>query len=394
MAPASGRSALVAVGRIRNQQGDRNRVESVETVVVGAGVIGLAVARALANSGREVMVLDAADALGTGISSRNSEVIHAGIYYPPGSLKARLCVAGRTLLYDYCRSRHVAFRTCGKLIVAASDDDRDVLSRLRQRATANGVDDLLSLERADVAVLEPELETRGALLSPSTGIIDSHGLMLALLGEAEAAGAWLALGAPVRSIVPSGSGLILSVGGKETMNLEARELVNAAGLGAQHLASVTTGLDPLHVPALHLAKGSYFTLSGPSPFSRLVYPTPVAGGLGVHATLDLAGRCRFGPDVEWVRDTSYDVDPARALAFRDAVRRYWPGLPDDALAPDYSGIRPKLGTSGDSDFRIDGPADHGVGGIVNLFGIESPGLTASLAIARLVAHKLDAWRQR
>ena len=369
-------------------------MESVETVVVGAGVIGLAVARALANSGREVMVLDAADAMGTGISSRNSEVIHAGIYYPPGSLKARLCVAGRTLLYDYCRSRHVAFRNCGKLIVAVSDEDHDVLSGLKRRATANGVDDLAILKAADVAALEPELETRGALLSPSTGIIDSHGLMLALLGEAEAAGAWLALGAPVRSVVAEENALILTVGGRETMSLEARELVNAAGLGAQHLASVTTGLDPRHVPALHLARGSYFTLSGPSPFSRLVYPTPIAGGLGVHATLDLAGRCRFGPDVEWVRDIAYDVDPARARAFRDAVRRYWPGLPDGALAPDYSGIRPKLRTSGDSDFRIDGPAEHGTGGLVNLFGIESPGLTASLAIARLVMRKLDTWKQR
>ena len=369
-------------------------MESVETVVVGAGVIGLAVARALADSGREVMVLDAADAMGTGISSRNSEVIHAGIYYPPGSLKARLCVAGRTLLYDYCRSRHVAFRACGKLIVAVSEDDHDVLSKLRRRAAANGVDDLVILEAAEVAALEPELETCGALLSPSTGIIDSHGLMLALLGEAEAAGAWLALGSPVRDIVAEEKSLLVTVGGRETIILEARELVNAAGLGAQQLASVTTGLDPHHVPALHLARGSYFTLSGPSPFSRLVYPTPVAGGLGVHATLDLAGRCRFGPDVEWVRDISYDVDPARARAFRDAVRRYWPGLPDDALAPDYSGIRPKLRTSGDSDFRIDGPEEHGTGGLVNLFGIESPGLTASLAIATLVVRKLDAWKQR
>ena len=369
-------------------------MESVETVVVGAGVIGLASARELARSGREVIVLDAADAMGTGISSRNSEVIHAGIYYPPGSLKARLCVAGRTLLYDYCRSRHVEFRACGKLIVAVSDDDHDVLSRLRQRAMANGVDDLALLAAADVATLEPELETRGALLSPSTGIVDSHGLMLALLGEAQAAGAWLALGSPVRSIVAGANALLVTVEGRESLILEARELVNAAGLGAQHLASVTTGLDPLHVPALHLARGSYFTLSGPSPFSRLVYPTPVAGGLGVHATLDLAGRCRFGPDVEWVNDISFDVDPARAHAFRDAVRRYWPGLPDDALAPDYSGIRPKLRTSGDSDFRIDGPEEHGTGGLVNLFGIESPGLTASLAIARLVVHKLDAWKRR
>ncbi len=369
-------------------------MESVESVVVGAGVIGLAVARALARSGREVMVLDAADAVGTGISSRNSEVIHAGIYYPPGSLKARLCVAGKTLLYDYCQSRKVAFRNCGKLVVASSDDDREALVELRRRAAANGVDDLAILGANDVAALEPELETRGALLSPSTGIVDSHGLMLALLGEAEAAGAWLALGAPVDGVVADKKAFCVTVGGPQTMVLEAREVVNAAGLGAQALASRTTGLDQRHVPALHLARGSYFTLSGPSPFSRLVYPTPVTGGLGVHATLDLAGRCRFGPDVEWVCDATYDVDPRRGPGFCEAVRRYWPGLPDDALAPDYSGIRPKLRRSGNADFRIDGPADHATGGLVNLFGIESPGLTACLAIARLVVRKLDAWKHR
>ena len=368
-------------------------MEGVETVVVGAGVVGLAVARALAESGREVIVLDAAKAVGTGISSRNSEVIHAGIYYSPGSLKARLCVAGRRLLYDYCRSRHVAFRACGKLIVAVNDDDREVLAKLERRAVTNGVDDLSYLQAADVASMEPELKTCGALFSPSSGIIDSHGLMLALLGEAEAAGAWLALNVAVRSIVAEESGLTLNLDGDETMSLKARETVNAAGLDAQHLASMTTGLDPRHVPTLHLARGSYFTLSGPSPFSRLVYPTPVAGGLGVHATLDLAGRCRFGPDVEWVREISYSVDATRAHAFRDAVRRYWPGLADDALAPDYSGIRPKLAVVGEADFRIDGPADHGTGGLVNLFGIESPGLTASLAIAQLVLCKLDACKQ-
>ena len=369
-------------------------MESVETVIVGAGVIGLAVARELGQSGREVLVLEAADAIGTGISSRNSEVIHAGIYYPPGSLKARLCVAGRTLLYDYCRSRRVAFNACGKLIVAVSDDDLDVLETLERRAIANGVDDLSFLETAEVAELEPGLKTCGALFSPSTGIIDSHGLMLALLGDAEAAGAWLALGSPVSGLVSSNGALIITVGGREPMVLRARELVNATGLGAQHLASVTTGLDRRHVPPLHLARGSYFTLSGPSPFSHLVYPTPVAGGLGVHATLDLAGRCRFGPDVEWVDTIAYDVDGGRAGAFCDAVRRYWPGLPDGSLLPDYSGIRPKLAISGDSDFRVDGPESHGVDGLVNLFGIESPGLTACLAIARLVVKQLAGGERR
>ena len=365
-------------------------METVETVVIGAGVIGLAVARELAISGREVLVLEAADAIGTGISSRNSEVIHAGIYYPPGSLKARLCVAGKRLLYEYCRTHGVPFSCCGKLIVAVSEGELGVLGTLKERASANGVDDLEYLNAADVEVLEPEIRAAGALLSPSTGIVDSHGLMLALLGNAETEGVMLALHSPVERAAVVDKGIVLEVGGAGSMALEARELVNAAGLGAQGLGHAITGLDARHVPPLHLAKGSYFTLSGPTPISRLVYPTPVAGGLGIHATLDLAGRCRFGPDVEWVSGIAYDVEAACADLFYGAVRRYWPGLPDGALAPDYSGIRPKLRPSGDADFMIEGPSEHGIEGLVNLFGIESPGLTASLAIARLVARKLDA----
>ncbi len=365
-------------------------METVETAVIGAGVVGLAVARELAVSGREVLVLEAADAIGTGISSRNSEVIHAGIYYPPGSLKARLCVAGKRLLYEYCRTRGVPFSDCGKLIVAVSQEELGVLATLKARASANGVDDLEYLNSADVEALEPELAAAGALLSPSTGIVDSHGLMLALLGDAEAEGTMLALHSPVQRAEVVDGGIVLEVGGADPMALAARELVNAAGLGAQDLGHAIAGLDARHVPPLHLVKGSYFTLSGPTPFSRLVYPTPVAGGLGVHATLDLAGRCRFGPDVEWVSGIAYDVEPARADVFYGAVRRYWPGLPDGALVADYSGIRPKLQPSGDADFMIEGPSEHGIDGLVNLFGIESPGLTASLAMARLVARKLEA----
>ena len=365
-------------------------METVETAVIGAGVVGLAVARELAVSGREVLVLEAADTIGTGISSRNSEVIHAGIYYPPGSLKARLCVAGKRLLYEYCCTRGVPFNDCGKLIVAVSEEELGVLGTLKARASANGVDDLEYLNAADVETLEPELAAAGALLSPSTGIVDSHGLMLALLGDAEAESAMLALHSPVQRAEVVDGGIVLEVGGADPMALAARELVNAAGLGAQDLGHAIAGLDARHVPPLHLAKGSYFTLSGPTPFSRLVYPTPVAGGLGVHATLDLAGRCRFGPDVEWVSGIAYDVEPARADVFYGAVRRYWPGLPDDALVADYSGMRPKLQPSGDADFMIEGPSEHGIDGLVNLFGIESPGLTASLAMARLVARKLDA----
>ncbi len=363
-------------------------METVETVVVGAGVVGLAVARELALSGREVLVLEAAEAIGTGMSSRNSEVIHAGIYYPAGSRKARLCVAGRRLLYDYCRTHKVPFSNCGKLIVAVSDAELGTLRTLLEKAKTNGVDDLVLLEADAVARLEPELAAVAALLSPSTGIVDSHALMLALLGDAQSLGAMLALGCPVERVAVAGRSFVLEVSGADPMTLAACALVNASGLGAQDLARATAGLDGRHVPPLHLAKGNYFTLSGRSPFSRLIYPVPVVGGLGVHVTLDLAGRCRFGPDVEWVEAIGFDVDPGRADSFEAAVRRYWPALPGGALHPDTSGIRPKLTPAGDADFMIEGPREHGIEGLVNLFGIESPGLTASLAIASLVAGML------
>ena len=366
-------------------------MESVETVVVGAGVVGLAVARALALSGREVLILEAKGTFGSEISSRNSEVIHAGIYYPAGSLKARMCVEGKWKLYDYCQGHGVEFRRFGKLIVATEQSELETLKALKAKAAINGVDDLVLLSAQEVGEREPELRSVGALLSPSTGVVDSHGLMLSCLGEAEGAGAMLALNAPVLAGEVRNLGTVLEVGGDMPMNLMAREVVNAAGLGATKLAGAVRGLADEHVPELFLAKGNYYTLARRSPFSSLVYPVPGQAGLGVHVTLDLGGQCRFGPDVEWVEEIDYDVDPARADVFYDAIRRYWPGLCDGDLEPGYAGVRPKLQRPGGEveDFQIQGPTDHGVAGMVNLFGIESPGLTSSLAIADMVRNLLD-----
>ena len=370
-------------------------MERVECVVVGAGVVGLAVARRLARAGREVIVLEAADAIGTGTSSRNSEVIHAGIYYPTGSLRARLCVPGRDALYDYCAAHGVEHRRVGKLIVATEENQLPKLAAIRAQAAANGVTDLAEIDAATARAWEPNLRTVGALLSPSTGIIDSHGLMLALLGDAEEAGTMLALLSPLLRSHRTAGGFELEVGGAEPMRIACTTLVNAAGLGAWAVARGLEGLDATHVPPRVLAKGNYYALAaGRSPFSRLVYPVPVEGGLGVHLTLDLAGQARFGPDVEWLGDlkgaVDYAVDPARADSFYGAVRAYWPGLPDGALVPAYSGVRPKLSGPGQpqADFLIQGPGIHGVDGLVNLFGIESPGLTSCLAIADAVAVEL------
>ncbi len=358
--------------------------------MIGAGVVGLAVARALALAGREVVVLEAADAIGTGTSSRNSEVIHAGIYYPKGSLKARLCVAGRERLYPYCAARGVGHRRCGKLIVATDQAQIAGLRDLEAKARANGVADIRWLDGAEARALEPALECVAALLSPSTGIIDSHGLMLAYQGDAENAGAVVALESPVTGGEVTDGGILLEVGGAEPTTLRAREVVNSAGLSAQPVARALRGLDPVSVPPLHFAKGSYFALAGRAPFTHLIYPAPEQAGLGVHLTLDLAGQAKFGPDVEWVAAPGYDVDPARGEGFYAAVRTYWPGLPDGALAPAYAGVRPKIQARGEpaADFVIQGPAGHGVPGLVNLYGIESPGLTASLAIADMVLEAL------
>jgi len=361
-------------------------VERVECIVIGAGVVGLALARELALAGREVAVLEAEDRPGTGTSSRNSEVVHAGIYYPAGSLKARLCVAGNRSLHDYCRDRGVAHRQCGKLIVAAGPEQLPALRELQARAAGNGVE-LAWLDRDRAAALEPRLACAGALLSPSTGIVDSHGLMQALRADAEVRGAAVVLRSPVLGGRPAAAGLELELGGASAMRIEAGHVFNCAGLGARQLALALGGGRDL--PPVHFAKGSYFALAGPAPFSRLVYPVPEAAGLGVHLTLDLGGQARFGPDVEWVDTLDYTVDPARAGAFYAAIRRYWPELADGGLQPAFSGIRPKLQGPGDGfrDFLIQGPDEHGVPGLWNLLGIESPGLTACLALARLVADR-------
>lgn len=363
-------------------------LERVDCIVAGAGVIGLAVARALAQAGREVILVDAADRIGSETSSRNSEVIHAGIYYPPGSLMARLCVEGRTALYAYCRERGIAHRQCGKLIVATSVAELEKLPGIAARAARNGVADLSQISAADARVLEPALATSGALLSPSTGIIDSHAYMLSLLGDAENAGAVLALNSPVESGKVTENGIVVDVGGSERMRLACRQFVNAAGLGAPLLARRLEGMPSALVPKEYFAKGSYFSHVGKAPFSRLIYPVPVKGGLGIHLTLDMAGQARFGPDIEWVETLNYDVDPAKAGSFYAGVRRYYPDLQDGTLVPAYAGIRPKIVSPevASQDFVVQGPGVHGVPGLINLFGIESPGLTASLALAKLVAE--------
>jgi L-2-hydroxyglutarate oxidase LhgO len=359
-------------------------MEKIDCLVIGAGVIGLAVARRLAADGRDVLILESESAFGTGISARNSEVIHAGIYYPAGSLKARLCVAGRGMLYAYCEERGISHRRCGKLIVATREQQRAQLDRIAAGARANGVDDLRFLSRTEARALEPALECTAALLSPSTGISDRHALMLSLLGDAERNGAVLALNSPVTGGEIADGGIVLNVkvGASETAIL-ARTVVNCAGLGAQGIARRLRGLPPQSVPPLHYAKGNYYALAGRAPFSRLIYPVPEAAGLGVHLTLDLGGQARFGPDVEWIDTIDYTVAPERAEAFYGEVRRYWPQLADGALVPAYAGIRPKPHAPGEPacDFLVSGPAEHGVPGLVCLYGIESPGLTSCLALA-------------
>ncbi len=375
-------------------------MDKVDCLVIGAGVVGLAVARALARAGREVVIVEAAQAIGTGTSSRNSEVIHAGIYYPQGSRKAALCVAGNRALYAYCAERGVAHRRCGKLIVATAEAQVAELQAIEARAIANGVTDLRWLSAAEAQAMEPAVRCVRALFSPSTGIVDSHGLMLALLGEAEQHGAMLALNSPVLSGRVTSEGIVIRTETRSDtdgdtdggMELLASHVINSAGLQAQAVAASIEGFPAAQVPPCFYAKGNYYSLAGRSPFSHLVYPVPEPGGLGVHVTLDLAGQARFGPDVEWVNEIDYRVDPARAQRFYAAVRAYWPELPDDALLPAYSGIRPKLGPAGSpessADFRIEDASVHGVPGLVQLFGIESPGLTSALVIGETVAHSV------
>jgi L-2-hydroxyglutarate oxidase LhgO len=358
-------------------------MDKVECVVIGAGVIGLAVARRLAQAGREVIVLEAAEGIGTVTSSRNSEVIHAGIYYPAGSLMARMCVSGRRALYEYCRDHGIPHRNCGKLIVATTPQETEKLRSIRAHAEANGVSDMQTLSGEAARALEPVLNCDAALLSPSTGIIDSHAYMLALRGDAEEAGAAFAFHTPLLRARALADRVELEAGGDAPMSLECSLLVNAAGLGASAVARGIDGMPIDQIPPTYLAKGNYFSCSARAPFSRLIYPVPEPGGLGVHLTLDMAGQARFGPDVEWVETIDYAVDPARAERFYPAIRRYWPTLPDGALMPSYSGIRPKIvpPAVARQDFLIQGPRDHGLPGLINLFGIESPGLTSSLAIA-------------
>ena len=375
-------------------------MDRIEACVIGAGVVGLAVGRALALRGLETVVLEQANAIGTATSARNSEVIHAGIYYPQGSLKARLCVAGKALLYAYCEAHGVAHSRCGKLIVATAGSELEDLRRIGIQARANGVLDLQWLTGAEARALEPALQADAALLSPSTGIVDSHGLMLSLQGGLEQHGGALALCSPVLGLRSDADGHLLQVGGDSPMELLAGIVVNAAGLWAPGLAARHAGLDPAALPRAGYAKGNYCALSGKAPFSRLIYPAHTdVGGLGVHLTLDLAGQARFGPDVQWIspdapEDIDYCVDPARAEGFYAAIRRYWPALPDAALQPAYSGVRPKLQWPGEAnsrathDFAVEGSETHGLAGLVNLFGIESPGLTASLALAEEVVARL------
>ena len=370
-------------------------MDRVDAVVIGAGVVGLAVARALALAprfrGGQVLVLEAADAIGTGTSSRNSEVIHAGIYYPQGSLKARLCVQGRQMLYAYCAERAVAHRRCGKLIVATDEAQTAQLEAIARKAAANGVDNLQRLSAEQARALEPALQCTAALLSPQTGIIDSHAFMLALQGDFENAGGIVALHGALARAECGGQGTVLHMADGSV--LLSPVVVNAAGLSAPDLALRFEGMPAGLVPQAHYAKGNYFTLAGRAPFSRLIYPVPEAAGLGVHLTLDLAGQAKFGPDVQWV-DSPADlqVDPRRGDAFYAEVRRYWPGLPDGALQPGYAGIRPKINGPKEpaADFMILGPAEHGVPGLVHLLGIESPGLTSSLALADEVLARLQA----
>jgi L-2-hydroxyglutarate oxidase LhgO len=376
-------------------------MDRIDVLVVGAGVVGLAVARALAIAGHEVVITECEGLIGSGTSSRNSEVIHAGLYYDTGSAKATLCVRGKELLYSYCAERGVAHRRCGKLVVAPDEAGRAKLVALQAKGRANGVNDLELLDRDQAKAVEPAVTCHSALLSPSTGIVDSHGLMTAYLGDAENHGAMLALKSAFAGAERTGDGWrvrIAGQAGEPDFELETTWIVNAAGLDAQRVAHAMHGFPASAIPRRHVARGHYFSLVGRSPFTRLIYPTPVDGGLGVHLTLDLGGQARFGPDVEWLTDVGlagnafdYQVDPARSEAFYAEVRRYWPALPDHAMAPAYTGIRPKLSGPGEpaADFRIDGPDAHGCPGVVHCFGIESPGLTSSMAIAEVVAGLID-----
>jgi L-2-hydroxyglutarate oxidase LhgO len=363
----------------------------MQVLVVGAGVVGLAVARAAAIAGHEVIVAEKAAGIGTGVSSRNSEVIHAGLYYPTGSLRAHHCPRSRRMLYDYCASHGVPHRKCGKLVVATNESEVPRLEIVFKQAAANGVEGIDIIEGAAARRLEPELACLAAMRSPETGIIDSHSFMLALRGDVEDRGGVVAFNTPIERLRREGGGWEVAFGGSDPQSIAVDAVINSAGLGAQALARATEGYPSERVPRLVLAKGNYFGFSGRPAFTRLIYPVPVPGGLGVHVTLDLAGRMRFGPDVQWIDEENYDVDLTRAAAFYARIRDYWPRLPDNSLAADYAGIRPKLTGPGEpaADFMIAGPREHGLPRLVHMFGIESPGLTSALSLADEVVTYLS-----
>ena len=364
----------------------------IECIVVGAGVVGLAIARALAQQGKEVLIVEAAAQFGSGISSRNSEVIHAGLYYPPNSLKAKLCIKGKALLYDFCERRQIPHQRLGKLLVATEAAEIAQLMAIKNNAKASGVHDLVLLQASDIATLEPELHAELALFSPSTGIVDSHALMLALLAEAEHAGAQLVLNTPLKQLSIQGTNhFICSFDDTSQTQLSCANLINASGLYATELAKQFRGLEQQFIPTAHYyCKGRYFSYTSKAPFKHLIYPMPDKDGLGIHLTLDLGGQIKFGPDVCWQAQENYLVEAEQARVFYEAVRRYWPSLQEGCLQPAYAGIRPKLSAAGHTaaDFIISTEAVHGISGLVNLFGIESPGLTAALAIADEVANHL------
>jgi L-2-hydroxyglutarate oxidase LhgO len=362
----------------------------MQILVIGAGVVGLAVARQAALAGHDVIVAEATAGIGNGVSSRNSEVIHGGMYYPTGSLRAFHCARGRRMLYEFCASHGVPHRKCGKLIVATNDAEASKIASIQKQGEINGVEGLELIGGNAARDLEPALACIAAVHSPETGVIDSHGFMLALEGELEDRGGMIAFETKIDRLVPAAHGWSVHFAGKESGTLDVDAVVNSAGLGAQALANATEGYPQERVPRLVLAKGNCFGYAGRPAFSRLIYPAPVDGGLGIHVTLDLAGRMRFGPDVEWIDDESYDVDARRADSFYARIRTYWPGLADGKLVPDYCGIRPKLSGPGEpaADFTIDGPREHGLPGVVHLFGIESPGLTSALSIAEDVVAQL------
>ena len=367
-------------------------MDRVNCVIIGAGVVGLAVARAIASTGMSVVIIENEESFGTHTSSRNSEVIHAGIYYPKNSLKAQLCVRGKHLLYRYCHSRNIPHKQIGKLIVATNESEADIVKAYIQKGADNDVSDLIWLDKSEVAKLEPQLKSTGAVFSPSTGIIDSHSFMLTLLGDAENSGAMIAYRTPFIRAEVAGNGFTVTTGGGDSLEFQTDNLVNAAGLNACSVAQNIQGMPNDKIPTPFYAKAHYYSLSGKNPFNHLIYPVAQKASLGIHVTLDIGGQARFGPDLDWIDTIDYAFDNGRLRLFYEAIRRYWPNIREENLQPGYTGIRPKISGPNESaaDFNIQTKADHGVPGLINLFGIESPGLTSSLAIAEIVHENMTS----